>query len=145
LHDVARHRWLSAALIVFALSALPDSARADGWHGGGGGWHGGGWGGWHGGGWHGNCCCCGNRFFFSFGFPAPVFPAVPFYYPPPVFVAPPAVFVPPAAPLVGPPSFGPALSNGCRQYTAPISIGGQIVQSSGTACPQADGSWRIIN
>jgi hypothetical protein len=138
---VARHRWLYAALIAVPLLALPRQAEADNWHGGGGwhggsSWHGGGWGGWH-----GNCCCC-NRFFFGFGFPAPVYPAVPYYYPPyPAYAPPPTVYAPS---LYGTPSYGPPMSNGCRQYTAPISVNGQIVQSYGTACPQPDGSWRIV-
>lgn len=33
----------------------------------------------------------------------------------------------------------------CREYTRPINIGGQIQQGVGTACLQADGSWRIIS
>jgi hypothetical protein len=31
----------------------------------------------------------------------------------------------------------------CREFTAPVIIGGQREQAVGQACRQADGSWRI--
>ena len=33
----------------------------------------------------------------------------------------------------------------CRQYTKTTNIGGQNYQSTGTACRQADGTWREVN
>ena len=33
----------------------------------------------------------------------------------------------------------------CRQYTKTTQIGGQNYQSTGTACRQADGTWREVN
>ncbi len=33
----------------------------------------------------------------------------------------------------------------CREYTMNALIGGQLEQVYGTACRQADGSWRIMN
>jgi len=33
----------------------------------------------------------------------------------------------------------------CREYTARSRIGGESIQTYGTACRQADGSWRIVN
>jgi surface antigen len=33
----------------------------------------------------------------------------------------------------------------CREYTQEIMVGGEKHQSYGTACRQADGSWRIVN
>jgi len=33
----------------------------------------------------------------------------------------------------------------CREYQQTITIGGETKQGYGTACRQADGSWRIIN
>ena len=31
----------------------------------------------------------------------------------------------------------------CREFTTTVSIGGQTEQAYGTACRQADGSWKI--
>ena len=31
----------------------------------------------------------------------------------------------------------------CREFTSTVSIGGQSEQAYGTACRQADGSWKI--
>jgi surface antigen len=36
-------------------------------------------------------------------------------------------------------TFGP-----CREFTQTIYVGGEAVQGYGTACRQADGSWKII-
>jgi surface antigen len=33
----------------------------------------------------------------------------------------------------------------CREYTQTITIGGEKHQSYGTACRQADGTWRIVS
>ena len=32
----------------------------------------------------------------------------------------------------------------CREFTQTIYVGGKAVQGYGTACRQADGSWKII-
>jgi surface antigen len=32
----------------------------------------------------------------------------------------------------------------CREFTQTITVGGQAVQATGTACRQPDGSWRIM-
>ena len=34
-------------------------------------------------------------------------------------------------------------SGPCREFTQTVSIGGQMEQAYGTACRQADGSWKI--
>ena len=31
----------------------------------------------------------------------------------------------------------------CREFTQTVSIGGQMQEAYGTACRQADGSWKI--
>ena len=33
----------------------------------------------------------------------------------------------------------------CREYQQTVTIGGETQQAYGTACHQADGSWRIVN
>jgi surface antigen len=33
----------------------------------------------------------------------------------------------------------------CREYTQTINVGGEKHQSYGTACRQADGTWRIVS
>jgi surface antigen len=33
----------------------------------------------------------------------------------------------------------------CREFTQTISIGGRLQEGHGTACREADGTWRIIN
>jgi surface antigen len=33
----------------------------------------------------------------------------------------------------------------CREYTQEIFVGGERQESYGTACRQADGSWRVVN
>lgn len=33
----------------------------------------------------------------------------------------------------------------CREYTTEVVIGGQSEIATGTACREADGSWRIVN
>jgi len=33
----------------------------------------------------------------------------------------------------------------CREYQQTVTIGGETQQAYGTACRQADGSWRIVN
>lgn len=33
----------------------------------------------------------------------------------------------------------------CREYTQTVTIGGKTEEAVGTACRQADGSWKIVN
>ena len=75
--------------------------------------------------------------FLSFG----VAPAPYYYAPPPVIYAPPRVAY--ARPALC--SLGRAVGPTCREYTAPVRVGGRIVDSYGTACLQPDGSWRIFD
>jgi len=35
--------------------------------------------------------------------------------------------------------------NACREYQQTVTIGGKTTQAYGTACKQADGSWKILN
>jgi hypothetical protein len=92
----------------------------------------------------------GGGFSFGFGgfFPAapyyPYYPAYPYY--PPYYYAPPVSYIPPPVPAQRQqPSLGSEVGQGCREYTAPVSIDGRVVDSYGIACPSGDGSWRIIN
>ena len=43
-------------------------------------------------------------------------------------------------PATGQMSQGP---QNCRDFTMPVTVGGQQQQSVGKACPQPDGSWRV--
>lgn len=131
--------WRPLALAVFSLGLLAASppAVADSWRQGG-------WGHRHG------CCSHGNSFFLGFNFAAPVYPgyAYPYYYYPPpavVYQAPPAAYY--QAPYQAPQSgiaLGRDVGQGCREYTAPVNVGGRVVQGYGIACPRADGSWQIV-
>jgi hypothetical protein len=118
-------------LLAAALLGIAPSAEADGWHGG-----------------HGCCWHGGGRAFFGFNFGVPYYAPYPYYYPPPVYYAPPADYAPPAV-TYAPPSAsqapGQTAAQGCREYTAPITVDGQRVQSHGTVCPRPDGSWQIVN
>jgi hypothetical protein len=84
-----------------------------------------------------------GRAYFYYG--ASYYPAPYYYYPPP----PPVVYGPPPGVVyTAPPppqmTLGRPTSPGCREYTAPANVGGQIVQTYGTACLQPDGTWRIV-
>ena len=35
--------------------------------------------------------------------------------------------------------------NQCREYQSTVTIGGKTEQAYGTACRQADGSWKVVN
>jgi hypothetical protein len=131
-------------LLVALLPTMPSPASAD---------RGGGHGGWHHGGHHG-CCRGGTRFFLGLNFGFPFYPAYPYYppayyYPPSVvYTLPPVVYAPPPVTYQAPQSritLGHDVGQGCREYTAPATVGGQIVQSYGIACPRPDGSWQIVN
>ncbi len=96
-----------------------------------------------------------TRFFFGFnayGPVAPYYPAYPYYppyyyAPPPVayYAPPPVVYAPPVAASPAAPRLGSEVGQGCREYTSTVSVGGQLVQSYGTACQRPDGTWQIIN
>jgi hypothetical protein len=135
--------WRPLALAVFSLGLLGATppAAADSWRHDG--WGHGGWG-------HRGCCRDGSRVFLGFNFAAPVYPgyAYPSYY---YYAPPPAVVYqapPPAAYDQPPPQPGIALGRevgqGCREYTAPVTVGGRVVQGYGVACPRPDGSWQIV-
>lgn len=77
----------------------------------------------------------GNRWYW---YPAPV-------YPMPVYPAPAPA---PASPVSGSyPAPGIAGNGGqdCREYQQTVMVGGQPSPAYGTACRQADGSWKIIS
>jgi hypothetical protein len=100
---------------------------------------------------------------FGFGFPVgpAYYPPPPVYYgPPPVYYAPPPVYYSEPPAYYAPPAYAPPTSyapppyapeaaqapNGpqCREYTTTSIVGGQPQQVVGTACLQADGTWRIV-
>jgi len=79
-------------------------------------------------------------------------PYYPYYYPPPVVYAPPpppVVYAPPPEPsVVANPASAPYTApNGqtCREYQSTAIVNGVQQPTHGTACLQADGSWRIVN
>jgi hypothetical protein len=101
------------------------------------------------------------RTFVRFGVGVPVY--APVYYPPPGVVyayPPPVAYAPPvltygAPPIYAPPPPTPQLSyvppayplsaqQECREYRTTTAIGTQLQEVIGTACRQADGSWRIV-
>lgn len=77
--------------------------------------------------------------------PAPVYQPVPVYYP-----AAPVYQQPVAAPA---PVYQQPVSAGsvefdqsyCREYENTAKIDGKIVKTYGTACRQADGTWKLVN
>jgi hypothetical protein len=77
--------------------------------------------------------------------PAPVVVAPPpvVYAPPPVAYAPPAGYVAPPG-YVSPPVAAPAAQD-CREYQSQTTIDGRPQPTTGMACRQPDGSWRIVN
>jgi surface antigen len=38
-----------------------------------------------------------------------------------------------------------AAGNQCREYQTTVTVGGKEEQAYGTACRQADGSWKVVN
>jgi hypothetical protein len=89
--------------------------------------------------------------------PPPVVYAPPpvVYAPPPVVYAPaPVVYAPPPVPADPPPAAAPVTvtpvsgadgGQTCREYQTTTVIGGVPQRAYGTACLQADGSWRMVN
>lgn len=129
-------RALALGLVSLGLLAAAPPAVADSWHHGGGGHHG--------------CCGHGNSVFLGFNFAAPVFPGYGYAYPYPYYYGPPPAVVyqaPPPVAYSAPPSgiaLGRDVGQGCREYTAPVTVGGRVVQGYGIACPRPDGSWQIV-
>jgi hypothetical protein len=139
-------RPLVLGLFSLALLATALPAAADGWHrGGGGGWHHGDGGGHH-----------GSSVFLGFNFAAPVYPRYAYPYPYPYYYGPPVVYqAPPPVVYQAPPpvayqapssgiALGRDVGQGCREYTAPVNVGGRLVQGYGIACPRPDGTWQIV-
>lgn len=77
---------------------------------------------------------------------APVVYRVPVYQAPvivqPVATAPVIMAAP--ATVSAPAPAAPPPDAECREYTAPVNVGGQSVTMVGTACRQPDGTWHII-
>ena len=121
----------AAVLSVGLLVGTTGSAYAQHYHGGGGGFHGGGF---HGGGWGGHVFIGG----YGFG-PWSYYGYDPYYYyPPPVAYAPPPVAYaqPPTAPAYD--------QSFCRNYQTTVVVDGVSQPTSGVACRQPDGTWRIV-
>ena len=85
-----------------------------------------------------------DRFFFGGGFfggfypyaYAPAYaPYYPYYYPPPAYA--------PAAAVVPPPIASGTAGANCREFATTVVIDGRRERAVGTACRQADGSWRV--
>ena len=86
-------------------------------------------------------------------YPAPAYyPPPAYYYPPPAYYGPPPVAAAPGQlpPVALPPvaSAAPAApgagQENCREFQSTTVIGGQTQAVVGTACLQADGTWRIV-
>lgn len=77
---------------------------------------------------------------FGFGF-APWWGPYDAYAPPAYAYPPPVYSVPPP-----PPSRLPAAQSrvGCQEFESTVIVDGQQRVARGLACPQADGSWRIV-
>lgn len=61
-------------------------------------------------------------------------------YPPPVYSVP-----PPPAPATAAPPPPPGASVGpCRRFESTVIVDGQARVARGLACPQPDGTWRIV-
>jgi hypothetical protein len=108
--------WAFAGLAV-AASAMPQSAEARG------------------------------RVFFSVG--VPLYLGAPYYYPPPPPVyyyppPPPVQYYPPPAAYAPAPAPAPTAAQICREYQSSVTIDGRPQPTYGTACQQADGTWRIV-
>lgn len=57
-------------------------------------------------------------------------------YPPPVYALPPPLTIPG---MLAPPQRGV-----CQQFQSMVIVNGQSRMAKGVACPQPDGSWRIV-
>ncbi|HLN26020.1 MAG TPA: hypothetical protein VK558_18780 [Patescibacteria group bacterium] len=91
-----------------------------------------------------------GRVIFDFALGVPVAVGPPVVYGPPVYYAPPPpVYYYYSPPVVAPPAPAAASSayrpDNCREYQSTVTIGGAVQRTHGTACRQADGTWRIVN
>lgn len=85
------------------------------------------------------------RGFVSFGFGVPLIVGPPVYYaPPPAYYVPPPAYVAPAAPgyLSPPAATSQPSQRACHEYQTMATIDGKAQPVIGTACQQADGTWR---
>jgi hypothetical protein len=163
-------RAVVAAACAGVLMLSSAAAMADGGHGGGGHFGGGHFGGGHFGGGHfggghfGGGHFRGGHFgggrssvfiggdfgFWPYGYGYDYAPDY-YAYPPPVVYAPPppaAYYAPPVAPGA-PAAANPAANQTvdqsyCRQYQGTVMVDGATQPSSGVACRQPDGTWRIV-
>lgn len=79
------------------------------------------------------------RGFVSFHFGVPLILGPPVYYaPPPVYYAPPPVYYAPLPIYLAPPQ-----QQVCHDYRTTVMIDGKAQPVIGTACLQADGTWRV--
>ena len=140
----------AATLGGAALATTAPAEAAPGYHGGG--YHGGGWGG-------RSSVFIGSDFgFWPYGYGYDYAPDY-YAYPPPVVYAPPppqAYYAPPAAGYVPQPGAAqapvaanpagtqPVDQSYCRQYQGTVVVDGATQPSSGVACKQPNGSWRIV-
>jgi hypothetical protein len=81
------------------------------------------------------------RGFVSLHFGVPLVVGPPVYYaPPPAYYVPPPVYYTSTAPATVPP---PPQQQTCHEYRTTATIDGTPRSVVGTACLQADGSWRL--
>jgi hypothetical protein len=88
----------------------------------------------------------GDAYSLSFSLPLYIGPSYPPVYPAPIPAAMPANV--PANAGAPPQSLSRQAPPGClqtREYQTEIVIDGQALPAYGTACLQADGSWRIVS
>lgn len=147
-----------AAALLFGLSTPAQAWRTWGggyYYHGGYGSHWGGYGWYHP--WRPVIGVTWGSYWNPYWYPYSPYLVDPAYYTPvvyrlPVYQAPviiqpvataPVVMAAPAATAVSAPP--PPPQGECREYTAPITVGGKNATTVGTACRQPDGTWRIIN
>ena len=144
----------AGVLMLSSAGAMADGGHGGGGHGGGGHFGGGHFGGGHfrGGGWGGRSSVFigGDFGFWPYGYGYGYAPDY-YAYPPPVVYAPPppvAYYAPPvapAAPVAANPAANQAVDQSyCRQYQGTVMVDGATQPSSGVACRQPDGTWRIV-
>ena len=150
-------RSVALAALTGAMLALSPAAMAESHGGGGSGFHGGGGfhDGYHGYGGRGWGWGGGSVFIGGFGgwpyYGYPYYGYDPYYYgyPPPVAYAPPVTYYgAPAATAPQAVAQAPAATSVdrsyCRQFQGTVMIDGKAQPSSGTACRQPDGTWRVV-
>ncbi len=66
-------------------------------------------------------------------------------YAPPAYAYPPPTYaVPPPPPTAAASQAMPEPLGGCRELESAVIVDGQTRMARGLACPQPDGSWRIV-